>query len=97
MFNYLIAVAALAGCGTVAATDPTPAKPACPAGEVVVIDDAPTGCDLIGGVNTLTIRWPGADGADEAYYRRLADDAGCAFSTVEIDGVTVAQGTDCDF
>src|SRR5262245_16359725 len=71
----------------------TTTKPACPAGEVIVIDDEPTDCDLVAGVNTLTIQWPGFDGYDDAAARQDAADAGCAFEVR--DGV--ATGTNCDF
>ena len=55
-----IALAGVTGCAMPAVQRglPTPAPatmPACPAGEVVVHGDEPVGCNLIGGVNTLTI------------------------------------------
>jgi len=34
---------------------PAPSKPPCEAGEIVVHGDEPTPCDLVAGVNTLTI------------------------------------------
>lgn len=81
---------------------PLPAAPSsratCPAGEVVVVDGATVGCDMVGGVNTLAIEWPGADAGDEAHYQALADDAGCARTEVRwTHGFGTFTGVDCDF
>ena len=51
-----LAIALLAGVGGCFAQPPaTDAKPACPAGEIIIHGDDPTTCNLIGGANTLTI------------------------------------------
>lgn len=91
----LIPAVAIGGC--VGRCAPGAELGPCPAGEVVVVDDAPTGCDLVAGVNTLTILWPGADGVDEAWARQQADDAGCRFVVRWDRGVGTAAGEGCDF
>lgn len=83
------------GCGVRALPgDESPVVAACPAGEVTVSGDAPVGCDMVGGVNTLAIAWPELDGYDDLIAQARADDAGC--DRVELRDGT-ATGVDCDF
>lgn len=90
------AALALTGCGVRAMpADESPVVvAACPAGEVTVSGDAPVGCDMVGGVNTLAIAWPELDGYDDLIAQARADDAGC--DRVELRDGT-ATGVDCDF
>lgn len=51
---------AATGCAAIPAAMPatpgaTPVLAPCPPGEITMWGDDPTGCDLVGGVNTLTI------------------------------------------
>ena len=89
---------AIGGCAAPAVTASAPYNPDpsddCPAGEIVAVDDEPMSCDLVGGVNTLTLSFPSFDGYDHQLVRELADHAGCGPIEVR-DGV--AHAVDCDF
>jgi hypothetical protein len=84
MFKLIaIAAAALASCTAAPAAKQAPAvsTPPCAPGEVIVSVNEEVGCDLIGGVNTLTLT---------DISPQMAADFGCTF-----DGDDA--GVNCDF
>lgn len=72
-------------------------KPPCPGVEVLMEEDMELGCDLVGGVHTLVIIWPGADPEDEPYYTARCDDFGGDFEVRVVDGGPTAACWNADF